>query len=200
MIVFHDLAVEKIASTPKSKDGVMNVLNKPVCGPLPEKPAQVRSGPRYSFSPSVEAVDVHANTRILGRLSDISRNGCYIDTINPFAENAEVTLTITKDSHSFRTQSKVIYSKSGMGMGLLFTTADPEQLRVLGLWLGELAGATRTEKELPYLNVQFNGAVEENHHADSELRTVICDLIALLNGKRVLSDSEGMALLRKFTK
>ena len=92
----------------------------------------------------------------MARLSDISRNGCYIDTINPFAKNAVVTLTITKDNDSFKTQSKVVYSKNGMGMGLLFTTADAEQLRVLGLWLGELADNTETAKDSPYLNVQIS--------------------------------------------
>src|ERR1700733_8438077 len=136
----------------------MPVLSKPASGPLPAERSEMRSCPRYPFSPSVEAIDVEANTRILGRLSDISRNGCYIDTINPFAKNAVVTLTITKDDHCFKTQSKVVYSKNGMGMGLLFTTADAEQLRVLGLWLGELAGTTGTAEDSPYLNVQVRGA------------------------------------------
>ena len=178
----------------------MQVLNKPASGPLPAERAEMRSCPRYPFSPSVEAIDVQANTRILGRLSDISRNGCYVDTINPFAKNATVTLTITKDSHSFKTQSKVVYSKDGMGMGLSFTTAEPEQLRVLGLWLGELAGRHAAGQDSPYLSVQIDGAIEPARDADPELRTVVSELIGLLNGKRVLSDSEGMGLLRKFSK
>jgi hypothetical protein len=178
----------------------MEVRNKPDAEPVSRKHAEERCGPRYPFSPSVEAIDVEANTRILARLSDISRNGCYIDTINPFAKNAVVTLTITKDNDSFKTQSKVVYSKNGMGMGLLFTTADAEQLRVLGLWLGELAGNTETAKDSPYLNVQISRAIEASHNADPELRKVVSELIALMNAKQLLSDAEGMALLRKFSK
>lgn len=178
----------------------MGVPNKPVSQPVPGQHAGERSGPRYPFSPSVEAIDVEANTRILARLSDISRNGCYIDTINPFAKNAVVILTITKDNHSFKTRSKVVYSKNGMGMGLLFTTADAEQLRVLGLWLGELAGQMGTAQDSPYLNVQFSRAIEANHNADPELRKVVRELIALMIAKQLLSDAEGLALVLKFSK
>jgi hypothetical protein len=178
----------------------MEVLNKPAAGPLPAERTEMRSCPRYPFSPSVEAIDVQANTRIMARLSDISRNGCYVDTINPFAANATVTLTITKDGHSFKTEAKVVYSKGGMGMGLLFTTAEPEQLRVLGSWLGELAGSDAAGQESPYLNVQIKGAIEAADDADLDVRKIVSELIALLNGKRVLTDSEGMTLLRKLSK
>ena len=106
----------------------------------PVEPAEKRSCPRYPFSGVVEAFDIAGDVRLMGRLSDLSRNGCYVDTINPFAKGAAATLTITKDARSFTTQSKVVYSSVGMGMGLLFTTAEPEQLRVLGSWLSELSG------------------------------------------------------------
>jgi hypothetical protein len=177
----------------------MGVINKPASPPLPAERKEMRSCPRYPFSPSVEAIDVQANTRILGRLSDISRNGCYVDTINPFAKDATVTLTITKDNHSFKTQSKVVYSKDGMGMGLLFTTAEPEQLRVLGLWLGELSDRKVTDQGSPYLSVQINGAIEATHNSDPELRKIVTELISVLNGKSILSDSEGMSLLRRLS-
>src|SRR5580704_18297139 len=170
----------------------MGLLNKTVHGQPPPascEEIEKRSCPRFPFSPAVEALDLQADTRIMGRLSDISRNGCYVDTINPFAKNATVTLTITKDRHSFKTLSKVVYSKDGMGMGLSFTTAEPEQLRVLGLWLGELAGGKTPGQDSPYLSVQIDGAIEPARDADPELRKVVSELIGLLNGKRVLSDS-----------
>src|ERR1700737_782191 len=99
---------------------------------------ETRSCPRYPFSSAVEAIDGQASIRIRGRLSDISRNGCYVDTICPFAAKAVITLVITKDDQSFKTEAKVVYSQIGMGMGLLFTKADPEQLLLLGTWLAEL--------------------------------------------------------------
>jgi hypothetical protein len=156
--------------------------------------ATTRSCPRFPFSPAVEATDIQADTRILGRLSDISRNGCYVDTINPFAKDAAVTLTITREKQSFKTHAKVVYAKVGMGMGLLFTTAEPEQLRVLGSWLGELAGGKVGGLGSPSLSLQPEAA----NGADQELRKIVTELIALLNVKSILNDSEGMALLRNF--
>lgn len=119
-----------------------------------------------------------------------------MDTISPFTKDAVVMLTITKDGHSFKTQAKVVYSKAGMGMGLLFTTAAPEQLRVLGSWLAELAGEKVAGLDSPNLGPQPEAA----NGADQEIRKILADLIALLNVKSILSDSEGMALLRRLSK
>lgn len=133
----------------------------------------------------------------MGRLSDISRNGCYVDTINPFAKDAAVALTVTKDNQSFRTQAKVVYSK--MGMGLLFTTAEPDQLRTLGSWLHELSGGRIDDEEQSNVFLQRETAKSTDVEL-RELRKIVSELVALLNGKNILDDSEGMALLRKLAK
>ena len=159
-------------------------------------PAHTRHCPRYPFSPPVEAIDTQADIRITGRLADIARNGCYVETISPFPAKAAVTLTITCDDQSFRTQAKVVYSQVGMGMGLLFTTSEPEQLHVLGSWLTELSGKEGSEPKTSNLIVQSTAT----NATDQELRTIVSELVALLNGKKVLGDSEGMALLRKLSK
>jgi hypothetical protein len=167
--------------------------------PVPVDPVEKRSCPRFPFSPAVEALDLHADRRIKGRLSDISRNGCYVDTINPFAKDAAVKLTVTRDNESFKTQAKVVYSKTGMGMGLSFTTAEPDQLRILGSWLNELSGGRTKEEDQSNLFLQR----EPPKNADAELRElrkIISELVALLNGKNILDDSEGMSLLRKLAK
>jgi len=135
----------------------------------------------------------------MGRLSDISRNGCYVDTINPFAKDAALTLTVTRDNQSFKTQAKVVYSKMGMGMGLLFTTAEPDQLRILGSWLHELSGGGTDQEKQPNVFLQRDTAKSTDVEL-RELRKIVSELIALLNGKNILDDSEGMALLRKLSK
>lgn len=174
--------MEKVSSTANGK-------------PLRD-PSEKRSCPRYPFSPTVEAHDIQANTRIMGRLSDIARNGCYMDTICPFAPKAAVALTITKDTGSFKTQAKVVYSQVGMGMGLLFTTAEPEQLRQLGMWLGELEGANPGKGTVS--NVNLEPSVDSS--SDLEIRRIVSDLVAILSVKKILNDSEGMNLLRKLSR
>ncbi len=175
---------------------MMGQLQKTDHGQLPRDPAEKRSCPRYPFSSAVEAIDIQASTRIMGRLSDIARNGCYMETISPFAPKAAVTLTITRGNQSFKTQAKVVYSQIGMGMGLLFTTAEPEHLRLLGTWLCELGGGKPDEPHVPNLIQQPNTV----NNTDHELRDIFGELITLLSRKDIVNDSEGKALLRKLSK
>jgi PilZ domain len=175
---------------------MMERPTKTTPGSVARNSTEKRSCPRYPFSPSVEAIDVKGKSRIVGRLSDIGRNGCYVDTISPFAAEAEVTLTITKEDQSFRTEAKVVYSQIGMGMGLLFTTAEPEQLRLLGVWLRELGGGKSETKEAA------NPAIQPVtvQSVDRELQNVVNELVSLLMRKNVVNDSEGQAILRKLSK
>jgi hypothetical protein len=84
----------------------------------------------------------------------------------------------------------------GMGMGLFFTSTEPDQLQILGGWLEELSSRKLSEQNPPNLLVHPE-ATKRNDH---ELRTTLSELIALLNGKNILNDSEGMALLRRLSK
>lgn len=158
--------------------------------------AEKRSWPRFPLSTGVEAFDPLANIRITGRLSDIARKGCYMDTISPFAPNAAVILTITRDSRTFRTKARVVYSLNAMGMGLMFTSTEPDQVRVLESWLNELSGGTLVEPDAP----APEAPVEIAGGADQELRDIVRELIVVLNRKSVVGDAEAMAMMRKLSK
>jgi|SRR5579863_633581 len=163
--------------------------------------AEKRSTPRFPISASAEAFDIKANLQITGRLSDIGRKGCYMDTISPFALNAAVILTITRDSRKFRTKAKVVYSLNAMGMGLMFTATEPDQVRVLELWLNELSGGMLVEPETPAPAMPtFVAPAETAAGADQELRDIVRELIVLLNRKSVVGDAEAMAMMRKISK
>jgi PilZ domain-containing protein len=162
----------------------------------PSLPSDKRSCPRYPLSSAVEAFDTLANTRIFGRLSDIARNGCYVDTISPFAVAAAVSLTIKRERQVFKTDATVVYTQVGMGMGLLFTTAEPEHVQLLGTWLSELAGglphqAGAPEPEHPHT---------ESNFTDHQLRDAFAILIRLLSAKNQISDSERTELLRDLSR
>lgn len=156
-------------------------------------PVEQRCCPRFPFSPAVEAIDIQADTRVMGRLSDIARHGCYMDTISPFAVKAAVTLMITRDNQSFTTQAKVVYSQVGMGMGLFFTTAEPEQLCILETWLSELCEGKRREPSSPVLELPPDTAKTFDH----QTRVTLVELVTFLSRKDILNDSESQTLLRK---
>ncbi len=155
-----------------------------------------RSCPRFPLSTGAEAFDVKANLLVTGRLSDISRNGCYMDTISPFAPNAAVVLTVTRDARTFRTKAKVIYSLNAMGMGLMFTSTEPDQVRVLESWLDELSGGTLVEPDAP----EPEAPVAVAQSTDQELRDIVRELIVVLNRKSIVDDAEAMAMMRKISK
>jgi PilZ domain len=72
---------------------------------------------RHAFIASAEAVHLQAETRVSGRVSDISRGECYVDTINPFPVDADVKIRIVKDNRSFGAMGRVLYVSTGFGMG-----------------------------------------------------------------------------------
>jgi PilZ domain len=152
-----------------------------------------RRHPRYPFSASADLVHMQADTRLSGRVSDLSQGGCYLDTISSFPVGADVKIRIVKDSSSFAADGRVLYGKPGMGMGLAFTKIEPERMLVLEGWLRELNG------ESPQQAKTSDGDVVEPAEAgsNSEAKYVLNELIVALIRKRVLTEAEGNALLRK---
>src|SRR5277367_4789780 len=99
-----------------------------------------RTCPRYSFTAEAEALDASSRARMTARTSDISRGGCYVDTFCPFPRNSSVKIRVLRDHESLIAQAKVVYSKLGMGMGLCFTSLEPDHKQMLDRWVGEFSG------------------------------------------------------------
>jgi hypothetical protein len=153
-----------------------------------------RAHARYPFSAGVETVEVRSGARLHGRISDIGRGGCYVDSISPFTVGAELKVLIIKDANSFAAQARVVYSTAGMGMGVMFTTIEPEQRWMLEKWLAELRGESSAVEQ------PKNGDVvlpSETPKSATEQTVVLNELIVVLMRKRVLTDAEGKALLQK---
>lgn len=100
-----------------------------------------RSVPRYPLIATVEVLETASDTRMSGRISEISRKGCYVDVLNPLPSGTPVRLWISRDEGTFETSGKIIYTQPGMGMGILFVDTAAPQLQRLDAWLAELASA-----------------------------------------------------------
>lgn len=97
-----------------------------------------RSGPRFSLIAAAEIVEPVSGVRISGRISEISRKGCYLDILNGLPVGTRLRLIISRDQGAFSTDAKIIYVQPGMGMGILFLDVTPDQMKVLDSWLAEL--------------------------------------------------------------
>ncbi len=96
-----------------------------------------RCEPRYPFIASAELLEESSGARMNSRISDLSLNGCYVDTVNPLPDGALVHLRIFTETHSFEAPATVVYSHAFMGMGMKFREVRPESEEVLRLWLPE---------------------------------------------------------------
>jgi hypothetical protein len=111
--------------------------------PDPTRPGlpfgQRRTVPRYSLIASAEVVEPNADAHMSGRISEISRKGCYVDLLNTLPVDTKVQLRITRDQGAFVTKARIIYVQEGIGMGVAFVDPSEDQLKILDSWLAELA-------------------------------------------------------------
>ena len=103
-------------------------------GPYSER----REVPRYTFIASAEIIEPASDTHIAGRISEISRKGCYIDVLKTLPKGTRIHVRISADSGSFRTSGHIIYVQERMGMGVAFDEPRGDDARVLEGWLSEL--------------------------------------------------------------
>ena len=158
--------------------------------------AERRKHPRYAFNAAVDVVETRSGARVQGRVSDLARGGCYVDAISPFAVGAEVKLRLAVESKTFVAEARVVFAAPGMGMGLMFTSVEPEQLPVLERWLAELSGEARPEPAAAKQEkLVGKGTASSAPHREENY--VLNELIIALMRKHVLSDAEGKALLQK---
>jgi hypothetical protein len=96
-----------------------------------------RTHPRYEFIAAVEGVAAESGARIETRVRDLSQQGCYVDTNNLLPLGTVTDVRTTKGAQLFEAGARVVYSRASKGMGLVFTTIEPEHLQTLGTWLTE---------------------------------------------------------------
>lgn len=150
-----------------------------------------RLGPRYQLTATVDLVDLKSRTRVQARTSDLSGGGCYVDTTSPFPVETTVKMRLKKDNRSFEVEARVVYSLVGMGMGLAFTSADPEQVAVLKRWIGELSGELPPELSAPEPAEPMGVSKGSNHGQSYVLGALMLELMR----QGVLSHEKGKTML-----
>lgn len=99
-----------------------------------------RSVPRFNLIATAEILEPASDVRISGRISEISRKGCYLDILNTLPVGTRLRLTISRDQGMFTSDATIIYIHEGMGIGILFLNVQPDEMKILDAWLTELKG------------------------------------------------------------
>src|SRR5712691_2413023 len=152
--------VEGLASSPH----IVSEAEKPAGPTVALAVADRRTHPRYEFIAAVEVRVAESGARIETRVRDLSQQGCYVDTNNPLPLGTVTDVRITKGAQLFEAPTRVVYSRAGKGMGLMFTAIEPEQLRTLETWLAEsretswlAANRRRSQRVLMTIPVRVSG-------------------------------------------
>jgi PilZ domain len=99
--------------------------------------AERRGSPRYPLVLAAEIVELPRGARLHARTSDVSRTGCYIDTLNPIPQGSKIRLRLTHDGDVFEALGVVVYASPLLGMGIAFSEISLEQKLKLDSWLNE---------------------------------------------------------------
>src|SRR5712691_1405920 len=140
--------------------------------------ADRRMHPRYEFAAAVEVIAPESGARMETRVRDLSRQGCYVDTNKPLPLGTVTDVRINKGSQLFAARARVVYSRVGKGMGLVFTALEQEQLRTLETWLVEsretswlAANRRRSQRVLMTIPVRVSGKSDAGLPFEEETHT-----------------------------
>ncbi len=111
----------------------------PAGAPIKSQPShsERRTVPRYSLIATAEIIEPVSEMRMSGRISEISRKGCYVDLLNTLPRETAVQIRISRDQGTFVAAGKIIYVQEGMGMGVIFLEVANDQEKLLDSWLAE---------------------------------------------------------------
>jgi hypothetical protein len=86
-------------STLKGEVAIMGDPGSPSDSDKPNR--ERRSVPRYTLIATVDVVEPVSSVRISGRISELSRKGCYVDALNNLPPQTPVNIRISRDSGTF---------------------------------------------------------------------------------------------------
>ncbi len=103
---------------------------------MPDLTANRRSSTRYALILVAIVTDLESEARLSARTSDVSRTGCYVDTLNPIPKGKAVHVTLSRGEETFESRGRVMYVSPRLGMGIKFDEPmDADQLATLSRWL-----------------------------------------------------------------
>ena len=94
-----------------------------------------RLAPRYSFVVDIEVTDLRSEIHIWGQTIDLSLFGCGVNTLKPFPKGTRVRIKLSYGGADVAALARVVYARPDLGMGVVFTSVEPEAERILGGWI-----------------------------------------------------------------
>jgi hypothetical protein len=90
------------------------------------EPRSSRRALRHSLTADVEVVDLKSGIQIRERTNDLNLYGCGMNAATPIPAGTKVMLKITQGAEKMTAFGKMIYGRTDIGVGIVFTTLEPE--------------------------------------------------------------------------
>jgi hypothetical protein len=143
-----------------------------------------RGANRHVFTAAADVTELSSGACFSTRTTDLGPGGCFVDTTNPFPVGAKVCVNVRKGKTEFETCGTVVYSQTGLGMGIAFDELGAEERHALDAWLADLTGGRHALLETPHPPRRI-GPVRGSDHA------ALVRLVQLMIGKGLLTEAEG---------
>ncbi len=153
------------------------------------KDAERRGTARHMVTTGADVVEISSGARFSTRTTDLGTGGCFVDTTNPFPVGSKLRLKLHKGKSSFEILGTVVYSQTGLGMGIAFDQLRADQQVALAEWLSEVTGERIPASEAfqpPKRAEDFQGLAQT---------AALVRLVRLLIGKGLLTEAEGASVL-----
>jgi hypothetical protein len=183
-------------STVTKKHGHINSYGQPEKA----RDAERRIAERHMFTAAAEVIELQSGARFSTRTMDLGPGGCFVDTTVPFPVGSKVRIALQKGKTNFKTGGSVVYSQTGLGMGIAFDQQQPEQRIALGEWLAQVTGNHSVAHEhalehsyQPSHTASHNLKVDSHHRSPEWVAMV--RLVQLMIGKGLVTEAEGTSIL-----
>ena len=107
-----------------------------------------RRAARYNFEAVAEVVDLGSGRKLVCIPRDLSLSGCFLATMTPMPQGAEVFVNLTSSAARFGAKGVVTANVSSEGMGVEFKQMASADEAVLQEWL-KLAAVTNRRGTRP---------------------------------------------------
>jgi len=95
-----------------------------------------RKSPRLPFIAAAQVIETRTQARLQARTSDLSREGCYLDMLNPLPTGTRLKINVTHQNKQLDAVGRVVHCELNVGMGVQFEEIG--QRAVIDAWLADL--------------------------------------------------------------
>jgi len=148
-----------------------------------------RVADRHAFTASAEVIDLSSGARFSTRTTDLGPGGCFVDTLVPLPIGSRVRVTVHKGKTQLESDGSVVYSQTGLGMGIEFDALAATQRIALERWLHELTGGRVVPVKESGPAPASEPLVGNSRHA------ALVRLVQLMVSKGILTEAEAASVL-----